>query len=164
MSHESRDASSFLPFETSLDSENTPDFEAVSDDPQAVMVQLLQQVVVNQQRQTELLEELNRHLTAAQRQKANELNQWKQANPQLARDCRIAAEALSNVQTEFGKVRLEAVSHSAVSVCQRYRAILLLQAAGTAMADASAAEMRGRYAVAYVYVYACLCLCQCVVM
>lgn len=101
MSHESRDASSFLPFETSLDSENTPDFEAVSDDPQAVMVQLLQQVVVNQQRQTELLEELNRHLTAAQRQKANELNQWKQANPQLARDCRIAAEALSNVQTEF---------------------------------------------------------------
>ena len=101
MSHESRDASSFLPFETSLDSENTPDFEAVSDDPQAVMVQLLQQVVVNQQRQTELLEELNRHLTAAQRQKANDLNQWKQANPQLARDCRIAAEALSNVQTEF---------------------------------------------------------------
>ena len=78
--------------------------------------------------------------------------------------CLCPCVVTSNVETEFGKVRLEAVSHSAVSVCQRYRAILLLHAAGTAMADASAAEMRGRYAVAYVYVYACLCQCQCVVM
>jgi hypothetical protein len=30
-----------------------------------------------------------------------ELNQWKQANPQLSKSCRVAAEALSKVQTEF---------------------------------------------------------------
>ena len=30
-----------------------------------------------------------------------ELGQWKQANPELARDCRQAAEALSQVQVEF---------------------------------------------------------------
>jgi hypothetical protein len=29
------------------------------------------------------------------------LGQWKQANPQLARSCRVAAEALSKVQVEF---------------------------------------------------------------
>ncbi len=30
-----------------------------------------------------------------------ELNQWKQANPELAKGCRAAAEALSQVQIEF---------------------------------------------------------------
>jgi hypothetical protein len=29
------------------------------------------------------------------------LGQWKQANPDLARNCRVAAEALSQVQVEF---------------------------------------------------------------
>ena len=38
---------------------------------------------------------------ASQRQRAGELNQWKDANPLLARRCRAAAEALSQVQTEF---------------------------------------------------------------
>ncbi len=54
-----------------------------------------------QDRQNELMEELVGQLSAAQRQRANELGQWKQANPELARDCRIAAEALSKVQTEY---------------------------------------------------------------
>ena len=40
-------------------------------------------------------------LSAAQKQRANELGQWKQANPHLARNCRMAAEALGKVQTEF---------------------------------------------------------------
>ena len=52
-------------------------------------------------RQNELMEELVNQLGAAQRQRAVELGQWKQANPGLARSCRMAAEALSRIQTEY---------------------------------------------------------------
>ncbi len=62
---------------------------------------LLRQLVSGQDRQNELLEELVNQLGAAQKQRAMELGQWKQANPHLARSCRMAAEALSKVQTEF---------------------------------------------------------------
>jgi hypothetical protein len=47
------------------------------------------------------LEALVNLLGGAQKQRASELGQWKQANPQLAESCRAAAEALSKVQTEF---------------------------------------------------------------
>ncbi len=62
---------------------------------------LLRQLVDGQQRQNELLEELTQQLNAHQRQRATELGQWKQANPELARRCRKAAEALGRVQNEF---------------------------------------------------------------
>ncbi len=62
---------------------------------------LLQQLVIGQDRQNELLEEMVDQMGAAQRQRAAELGQWKEANPMLARRCRAAAEALSQVQTEF---------------------------------------------------------------
>ncbi len=62
---------------------------------------LLQQLVIGQDRQNELLEELVEQTNASQRQRATELGQWKDANPLLARRCRAAAEALSQVQTEF---------------------------------------------------------------
>lgn len=65
------------------------------------MVRLMRDLVTAQDRQNELLEELVNHLHATQRQKASELGQWKAANPQLARSCRRAAEALGRVQTEF---------------------------------------------------------------
>lgn len=63
--------------------------------------QLLQELLAAQDRQNELLEELIGQLHANQRQRANELGQWKQANPHLARRCRRAAQALGKVQTEF---------------------------------------------------------------
>ncbi|MBN2475580.1 MAG: hypothetical protein JXB62_13290 [Pirellulales bacterium] len=62
---------------------------------------LLYQLVAGQDRQNELLEELVNLLGAAQKQRAQELGQWKQANPHLSQNCRMAAEALSKVQTEF---------------------------------------------------------------
>ena len=65
------------------------------------MIELLQQLVIGQERQNELLEDLVDQLSASQRQRAAELGQWKQANPQLAKRCRAAAEALSQVQTDF---------------------------------------------------------------
>ena len=62
---------------------------------------LLRQLVAGQQRQNQLLEDLVHQLNASQRQRANELGQWRDANPHLARRCRDAAEALSQVQTQF---------------------------------------------------------------
>ncbi|MHB1034365.1 MAG: hypothetical protein ACYC35_04185 [Pirellulales bacterium] len=62
---------------------------------------LLREILSAQDRQNELLEELLTHLGTAQKQRAVELGQWKQANPGLARHCRAATEALSKVQTEF---------------------------------------------------------------
>lgn len=72
-----------------------------SNDSQNEMVALLHQLVVGQDRQNELMEEMLEQMQNSQRQRANELNQWKDANPILARRCRAAAEALSQVQTEF---------------------------------------------------------------
>ena len=62
---------------------------------------LLKQLVEGQRQQNILLEELLHHQVAANKQRATELQQWKNANPDLARSCRRAAETLSRVQTEF---------------------------------------------------------------
>lgn len=62
---------------------------------------LLRQMLAAQDRQNELMEELVNFLGNAQKQRANELGQWKQANPGLARRCRLAAETLGKIQTEF---------------------------------------------------------------
>lgn len=75
------------------ESENQLDLEQV--------VGLLREVVANQDRQNQLMEELVSQMSASQRQRAAELGQWKQANPGLARNCRLAAESLSKAQTEY---------------------------------------------------------------
>ena len=64
-------------------------------------IRLLRELVAAQDRQNELLEELVGQFGAAQKQRASELGQWKQANPHLAENCREAAEALGKVHTEF---------------------------------------------------------------
>ena len=64
-------------------------------------VTLLREILAAQDRQNELLEELVSHFCSTQRQRASELGNWKQANPGLARSCRLAAEALGKVQTEY---------------------------------------------------------------
>lgn len=80
-------------------SNNDPSIKENNESPE--VVELLRHLVVTQDRQNELLEELVDQMSAAQRQRAVELGQWKQANPMLARRCRRAAEALGQVQTEF---------------------------------------------------------------
>ena len=67
----------------------------------AEIVGILRDILAAQDRQNELLEELVNQVSSTQRQRANELGQWKQANPQLAKRCRSAAEALSKIQTEY---------------------------------------------------------------
>ena len=66
-----------------------------------VMVDLLRHLVAGQQQQNQLLEQMIQQQNAVNEQRANELQQWKDANPQLARSCREAAETLSRVQTQF---------------------------------------------------------------
>lgn len=66
-----------------------------------MIVALLRQVISNQDQQNQLLRELNNQMSATQRQRAQELCQWKDANPDLAQSCRSAAETLSRVQTQF---------------------------------------------------------------
>ena len=70
-------------------------------DPNTLIIALLRQMIAGQTRQTQILEELVSQQSAAQRQRASELGQWKEANPDLARCCRTAAETLSRVQTQF---------------------------------------------------------------
>lgn len=62
---------------------------------------ILREILAAQDRQNELLEEMVSQMGLQGRQRANELGQWKQANPRLARSCRKAAESLGKIQTEF---------------------------------------------------------------
>lgn len=70
-------------------------------DTNEVIVALLRHLVTSQDRQCKLLEDISQQLGQAQKQRAAELGQWREANPHLARGCRLAAETLSRVQTQF---------------------------------------------------------------
>jgi hypothetical protein len=63
--------------------------------------ELLREILAAQDRTNELLEELASTVAATQKQRANELNQWRNAHPALASACREAAEALTRVQIEY---------------------------------------------------------------
>jgi hypothetical protein len=62
---------------------------------------LLRDLVAAQHRSCELLAELVNQVSLQQRQRTAELKAWKEANPQLAKACRQAAESLAKVHTEF---------------------------------------------------------------
>jgi hypothetical protein len=63
--------------------------------------ELLREVLASQDRTNEILEELVGVMAANQKQRAQELHQWRKANPQLSKSCNEAAEALSRVQLEY---------------------------------------------------------------
>lgn len=69
--------------------------------PTEATIALLHQIAAGQQRQNQLLEQLVQTSVSAQKQRTAELQQWKDANPRLAKSCHRAAETLSRVQTEF---------------------------------------------------------------
>ena len=62
---------------------------------------LLHDLVMAQHRSNELLVELVNQVSQQQRQRMAELKAWKEANPQLAKDCRRAAESLAKVHADF---------------------------------------------------------------
>ena len=90
----------------------TPNPQSGSVDPNTVMAALLRQLLASQEKQNQLLEQLIQQNVQAQKQRANELQQWKDANPHLARSCRKAAEALSRVQVQFLETLTEEVSEN----------------------------------------------------
>jgi hypothetical protein len=63
--------------------------------------ELLREVLAAQDRTNEILEELVGVMANQQKQRAQELHQWRSANPGLAESCREAAESLSRVQLEY---------------------------------------------------------------
>lgn len=69
--------------------------------PADEQTELLRDVLSAQDRTNELLEELVGAMTRQQRQRREELQRWRDANPNLAEGCRDAAETLSEVQTDY---------------------------------------------------------------
>jgi hypothetical protein len=69
--------------------------------PREAQTELLREILASQDRTNELLEDLAGTLAANQKQRANELNQWRHAHPALASACREAAEALTRVQIDY---------------------------------------------------------------
>ena len=63
--------------------------------------QLLHDLVALQKRSCDLLVELLNQVSLQQRQRVAELKAWKEANPELAKSCRRAAESLAKVHAEF---------------------------------------------------------------
>lgn len=108
MSYEHEPISPMFRIDVSAESESNPQ---ASNDNRIVM-ELLRQLVAGQQQQNRLLEELVQQHTAANKQRATELQQWKSANPELAKSCRQAAETLSRVQTQFLDSLTEEISDS----------------------------------------------------
>lgn len=96
MSLEDSSMSPVFRIDVSAEAESSP---SISNDE--LTVQLLRQMLIGQQKQTKLLGELVQQNAAMHKQRAGELQQWKDANPHLSRACRRAAETLSEVQTEF---------------------------------------------------------------
>ena len=89
--------------------------EAESNQPLSndrMMIELMRQMIAGQQQQNRLLEDLVQQNAAANKQRAHELQQWKDANPDLAKSCHRAAEALSRVQTQFLDTLTEEIEDS----------------------------------------------------
>ncbi len=100
MANESQGVSPVFRIDVGQNASETP-ISTRQSEQHTELTALLQQLVIGQDRQNELLEEVVENIGAAQRQRAHELNSWKDANPVLAKRCRAAAESLSKVQTEF---------------------------------------------------------------
>jgi len=72
-----------------------------AEDVNALLAGLMRRMITEQETSNTLLKELIGQMQAQQRGRADELGKWKQANPELANRCRVAAETLSDVQNEF---------------------------------------------------------------
>lgn len=74
---------------------------------------LLRELVAQGQKQNDLLLEILAQVSLQHRQRAAELKAWKEANPQLAKSCRQAAESLARVHTEFlSSIAVEAAENA----------------------------------------------------
>jgi hypothetical protein len=70
-------------------------------DANELIVNLLKQLVEGQQQELKLLQEIAHWTGLGHKQRQHEIHQWKETNPDLARSCRIASEALVKVQNDY---------------------------------------------------------------
>lgn len=70
-------------------------------DANELIVNLLKQLVDGQQQELKLLSEIAHWVGLSHKQRQHEITQWKEANPDLARSCRIASDALLKVQNDY---------------------------------------------------------------
>ena len=110
---ERRHSPMYSQFDVSHESQVAPSAGGGSCSETTEQTRLLRELLSAQDRQNELIEELVHQLGAAQRQRAAELGQWRKAHPELARQCRRAAESLSRVQTEFLASLTEEITENA---------------------------------------------------
>lgn len=80
--------------------------------------ELLREVLAAQDRTNEILEELVNVVAATHKQRAQELQQWRTANPRLADACRQSAEALSRVQVEYLERLTEEINDTAEELAE----------------------------------------------
>ncbi len=120
MSHDSPDSASIFRYSVSVNPAESDSFQAVPSNQSGspneqtlLMLRVMQQLLDTQKKQVELLEEVNRNLQSGQRQRANELQQWKNANPQLASGCWRAAQALGQVQADYLRTMTDEVDFNA---------------------------------------------------
>lgn len=104
------DPSHFSSFRIDVSAE--PSAPTKASNPTEATLALLHQIASSMQSQNELLEQLVQSTVNTQKQRAQELEQWKEANPDLAQRCRTAAETLAKVQTEFLESLTEEIDDS----------------------------------------------------
>jgi len=75
--------------------------------------ELMREVLAAQDRTNEILEELVGVMANNQKQRSQELHQWRSANPRLSESCREAAESLSRVQLEYLERITEEINETA---------------------------------------------------
>jgi len=85
----------------------------VSNGSQIEQSELLREVLAAQDRTNEILEELVGVMANSHKQRAQELHQWRNANPRLATSCHQAAESLSRVQLEYLERLTEEITDTA---------------------------------------------------
>ncbi len=90
----------FDPIDVSAENKTPPADQKV-DNSYNQLAPILLQMLEKIDQQNALLEKLLTQQASQQNQRSGELDQWKEANPELARNCRSAAETLSRAQTEF---------------------------------------------------------------
>ena len=88
-------------FSIDVTADTQPQQQPGNIDANELIVVLLRQLVEGQQKELKLLGEIAHHLSHQHKQRQHDIHQWKEANPDLARSCRMAAETLVKVQNQF---------------------------------------------------------------
>ena len=92
-----------LPPMFSIDVSASPsqDPTAQGEDTNTLLASLMRRMIAEQEKSNQLLAGLLEQTQNQQKQRGADLQRWKEANPELAEQCREAAEILGKVQNEF---------------------------------------------------------------